>query len=246
MTAAMSFPAVASSRPNTRIVCLGFRPRQRLDRDVGHDGERAPGASQKLAEVVAGNVLHHAAAGFERLAASGNRAEAKEMVAGGAGLDAPWAGEVRRECATDRAAVGRNAQKRTIVHRLEGKLLTVSRDQRLDLGKRRARPRRQYELGGLVEGDSGKPGNVERGVPLRCAADHALAAAADNFQRLAAADRPIDGLFHLRRIARFKMLGHAARYIKTAADRGTPRGPRARACGRARRSDAASEIPCPD
>ena len=42
--------------------------RQHLHGDLGHHRERAPGAGNGLAEIVAGDVLHHAAAGFEGLA----------------------------------------------------------------------------------------------------------------------------------------------------------------------------------
>ncbi len=52
---------------------LGFRLGQHLERDIGHGGERAPGAGDQLAEVVAGDVLDHAAAGFDGLGAAGDR-----------------------------------------------------------------------------------------------------------------------------------------------------------------------------
>ena len=72
---------------STRTVCLGLRPRQRLDRHLGHRRERAPGAGEQLAEVVAGDVLHHPAAGLEGLAAARHRRHAKEVIARGARLE---------------------------------------------------------------------------------------------------------------------------------------------------------------
>ena len=54
---------------------LGFGARQHLDGDVGHRRERAPGAGEQLAEIVAGDVLHHPAARLEGLAAARHRRE---------------------------------------------------------------------------------------------------------------------------------------------------------------------------
>ena len=59
---------IAQIEDQDRRFGLGFG--QRLDGDVGHGGERAPGAGKELAQIVAGDVLDHAAAGFERLAAA--------------------------------------------------------------------------------------------------------------------------------------------------------------------------------
>src|SRR5207247_7573763 len=99
---------------------------------------RAPGARDQLAEVVAGDVFDHPAAGLESFAAAGHRREAEEMVAPGAGLDPARAGNVRRQRAADRAAAGDAAENAGVVHGLEGKLLAVGGEERLDLGERRA------------------------------------------------------------------------------------------------------------
>ena len=119
MTAAMTLAGGGIVKAEHQNGHLGLGARQHLERHVGHRRERAPGAGEQLAEVVAGDVLHHAAAGLEGLAAAGNRGEAEKMVARGAGLDAPRAGEVGGEHAADRArspaasrAAGRNPSAR--------------------------------------------------------------------------------------------------------------------------------------
>ena len=78
------------------------RRRKHLEGDLGHDGERAPGAGERPAEIVAGDVLHHPAAGLERLAPPVDASHAEHMVARGAGQDAAAAGEVGGDHAADR------------------------------------------------------------------------------------------------------------------------------------------------
>ena len=101
MAAAIAAQARASSRPATSTVASVSGLGQHLDGDVGHRRERAPGAGQQLAQVVAGDVLHHAAARLDGLGAAGHRGDAEEMVARGAGLDAARAGEIGGERAAD-------------------------------------------------------------------------------------------------------------------------------------------------
>ena len=186
---------------------LGLRARQRLDGHLGHGGERAPGAGEELAQVIAGDVLDHASAGFERLAAPGNGGHAEEMVARGAGFDAPRARQIGRDRAADGAGAGagRRAEDDAVIHGLEGEFLLARRQQRFDLDKRRCGPRREHQLLGLVKRDAGEPRKIERCVPLRRPADRALAAAADDFERLARRQRPLDRLFDVRGIARFEI-----------------------------------------
>ena len=119
MAAAMAAQARASSRPSTITVASVSGLGQHLDGDVGHGGERAPGAGQHLAHVVAGDVLHHAAAGLDGLGAAGDGGDAEEMIARGAGLDAARAGEIGSDGAADgalarlvRRAAGRNPSAR--------------------------------------------------------------------------------------------------------------------------------------
>ena len=99
----------------------GLRPRQHLEGHLGDDGERAPRAGEPLGEVVAGDVLHHAAAGLERLAAPGDGLDAEDMVARRARLDparaaGSWPRARRRSCraraARRRAARNPSARRR--------------------------------------------------------------------------------------------------------------------------------------
>ena len=250
---------------------LGLRPGQHLDRHLGQDGERAPGTRHQLAEVVAGDVLHHPAAGLEDFAAAGHRGEAEEVVACGAGLDPARAGQVRRQRAADGAAAAAAAEDGAIVHRLEGELLALGGDERLDLGKRRTGVRREHQLRGLIERDAGERGEVERQIGLRRPADRALRAMADDLGGLALRQRPLHRLLDGFRVMEFERIGHRGASdlrapgggrqsnargsfgapvmrgeFKTSADSGTEPGRHGRACGRARRSGAASGTPCRD
>ena len=176
---------------------LGLRTRQHLDRHLGHGGERAERAGQQLAEIVAGDVLHHAAARLEGLGAARHRREAEEMIARGAGLDAPRPRKVRRERAAERARVRGPAEDRAVIHRLEGELLALALDQRLDLGERRAGPGREHQLLRLVQRHAGEPGQIERQIGLARAAERALASRAPRLR--ASCPRPTPSARRLRR-----------------------------------------------
>ncbi len=62
-----------------------LRRRHDLDGDIGQNRERAVGAGQQFAHVVAGDILDHPATGLDRLAAPGDRLDAKEVIARRAG-----------------------------------------------------------------------------------------------------------------------------------------------------------------
>ena len=205
MAAAMAAQARASSRPSTITVASVSGFGQHLDGDVGHGGERAPGAGQHLAHVVAGDVLHHAAARLDGLGAAGHRGDAEEMVARGAGLDAARAGQIGRDRAADGALAGRAAEQRAIVHRLEGELLVVLVQQRLDLGQRRAGFGREHQFFRLVQRDAGKPRQIERQVGLARPAEPALGALPRHLQRLVVAERPAHGVLDLLGVAGFQV-----------------------------------------
>ena len=81
---------------------LGLRRRQDLEGHLGEHAERAVRAGEELHQVVAGDVLHHPAAGLDDLAAAGDGADADQAVAGGAGLDAARTGEIGRGDRADR------------------------------------------------------------------------------------------------------------------------------------------------
>ena len=166
------------------------------------------------------------------------------MVAPGAGLDPARTGNVRRQDAADRAASGDAAENAGVVHRLEGELLAVGGEERFDFGERRAGLGREHKLLGLVEGDAGQRGKIERQVRLRRPADRALGAVPHDFHRLALGQRPLHRRLDILGIAGLDGVGH--RRLRTSEYPETRLARRARACARARRSGAASEIPCPD
>jgi len=130
-------------------------------------------AGDQLGKIVAGDVLHHLAARLEEVATAGDGAEAKHMVASGAGLDATRAAGIDRDRAADRAGAIA-APEPARVHRLEGELLGVLVEQRGDLVDGRARPSLQHELGRLVHQDAGEARNVELGARLDRVAEAAL------------------------------------------------------------------------
>ncbi len=210
MAAAMALQAAAVIEPEHHYRCLGFRARQCLDRDLGQRRERAPGARHQLAEIVAGHVLHHPAAGLEGLAPPRYRRETEEVVARGASLDPARARHVGGKDTADGAAPGGTAKQRAIVHGLESELLTLRFHQRLDLGNRRPCPRRQHQFLRLVKRDARQRGEIERHVGLRGPADRTLRAMANDFQRLAFGNRPAHGVFDVLAVARFERVGHCA------------------------------------
>ncbi len=89
-----------------------LRHRQHLEGHLAQDRKRAPAARQAAAQVDAGDVLHHAAAGLEDLASAVDGAHAQDVVAGRAGADPPRAGHVGGEYAADRALAGLAADER--------------------------------------------------------------------------------------------------------------------------------------
>ena len=189
---------------------LGLRLGQHLDCYVGHSAERAPGAGKQLAQVVAGDVLHHAPARLDCLSASGDGGETEEMVARSAGFDAAWAGEIGRDYTADRALASFSTEQRTVVDGLEAELLLVFIEQFFDLGERRTGARGEHEFRRLVKRDAGEVGKVEGEIGLARAADRAFAALPHELQRLLFAERPAHGLFDLLGVARFDRVGHRA------------------------------------
>ena len=115
------------------------------------------------------------------------------------------------------AESGGGAEHGGIVHRLERELLPARRHERLDLGERRSGFRRQHQFLGLIECDAGQRRQIERGVPLRGAADGAFAAAADDFERFAARERRTNGLLDLCGVAHLNCVGHRTGTLSVAA-----------------------------
>ena len=182
--------------------------RQHLHRDLAQYGQRAERSGHQLAQVVAGDVLHHPAAGFEGLAPAADADEAEEMVARRAGLDAPRPGQVGHQDAAERLLPGRTAEQRAEVRRLESELLAVFRQRRLDLGERRRRSGLQDQFLGLVEADAGDRRQVEHMVGPERFAPPPLGAAGDDLQRRHLRHRPADGVEDIVVGFGGKTLGH--------------------------------------
>ena len=81
-----------------------LRRGQHLDRHLVHERERAVGAREQLADIVAGHVLDHPAAGLEALAPPAHRVHAEEVIARSACLDPARAREVARASAPPNVA----------------------------------------------------------------------------------------------------------------------------------------------
>src|SRR5262249_47956004 len=156
---------------------------QDLHGDLGHHGERPPGSGDRLAEIRAGNVLHHPAPGFERLAPAIDANDAKQMIARGTGLDAATAGEVGGEDAADRGLAGMRAERRPEVDRLEGKLLATLCEDVANVVEGRTGRRRQHELARLVERDADQILAAHHRSRLDEAPDFTLGTAAPHLER---------------------------------------------------------------
>ena len=101
------------------------RAGQHLHGHLGHHRKRAPGAGNRLAEIVAGDVLHHAAAGFEGLAPAVHARHPEQMVARGAepgcgGCQRGW-WRIRRRSRTGRYACRAQARGRSARRRAAGR-----------------------------------------------------------------------------------------------------------------------------
>ena len=186
--AVIALLAARSSRPRSTSVRSASGLRHHLQRHLGHDGERAPGARQQLAEVVAGDVLHHLAAGLETVAEARHRVRAEQMIARPARLDPARPGEAGGDHAADGAGSGRAEQRRGI-DGLEGELLVLGVDQRHHVGQRRAGLHRDDQLVRLVGGDGVERRQVEHRIGRHRLADLALGAMADDLERLLGGDR---------------------------------------------------------
>ncbi len=154
-----------------RALALG--PRHHLQGHFRHHRQRAPGPRQQFAEIVAGDVLHHPAAGLEAVAEAGHAVRPQQMIASAAGPDAAGSGEAGADHAAD-GAEARRAQQRRGVDRLEGELLIFGIDQGLDVGERRAGLNRDDQLVRLIGGHRVERRQVEQRVGRHRLADQAL------------------------------------------------------------------------
>src|SRR4029077_18784882 len=77
--------AVVHAKYNERR--FGFRLRQNLEGNFAENSERTPRTGQQFAQIEPSDVLDHATAGLEGLAASRYRDDAEKMIARGANAD---------------------------------------------------------------------------------------------------------------------------------------------------------------
>ncbi len=126
-----------------------FRRRQDLDRDLRQRRQGAETARHQFAEVVAGDVLDHPAAGFEGLAPAGNTFDAKKMIPRSARLDPAWPSHIGGQHAAD-GLVQIGLVQIAEIRRLECQLLPLLRQHGLDLAQGRRGARAQNKLFGLV------------------------------------------------------------------------------------------------
>ena len=113
-----------------------LRRRHDFNRHFMQRREGAPGAGEQFAEIIAGDVLDHLAAGFERLRPPADGMKAEQMIARGAGLDAARTGQI----ASQRPAERRprlGTKERAIIGRLESQHLLFLVKRRLDFCERR-------------------------------------------------------------------------------------------------------------
>jgi hypothetical protein len=181
---------------------LGLGAGEDLEGELAHHGERAVGAGQELAQVVAGDVLHHPPAGLDRLAVAGDASQAEEGVARRPGPDPPRAREVAGEHAPDRLPARLAAQDRAVVGGLEGQLLPALVERLLDLGQRRAGGGGHHQLLGLVHRDAPQARELEDVARLDGASEGALGAVAEHLQGLLLGGGPGDQRRQLGEVAR--------------------------------------------
>ena len=203
-----------------RAFALGLR--HHLQRHFGHDRERAPGSRQQFAEIVAGDVFHHPAAGLEAVAEAGHPVRPQKMIAGAAGLDAARTGEAGADHAADGAEVW-HPQQRGSVDRLEGELLIPGIDQRLHVGERGAGLYGDDQLVRLIGRHRIEIRQVEQRIGRHRLADPPLGAMADDFQRLLAGDRRAHHLLDIPGVSYFQGI-HVARLARSRHQRGRPAG----------------------
>ena len=218
--------------------------RQYLDRNLRQRRQSAETAGHQLAQIVAGDVLDHPAAGLECLAPARNSFEAQEMIPRRARLDTPRPGQIGGED----TANGRFPQvliQIAEIRRFERQLLPLLRQHRLYLTQGRSRAGAQHKLFGLVQIDAIQGGKVQAVVRGHGPAQARLAAAADQFDGLFLRSGPGQHLGHLRGVPWFQSFGHQ-KPIRNEAARGTAVALCARSSGQARRNCAEQERPCPD
>ena len=111
------------------------------------------------------------------------------MIARGARLDPARAGEARGDHAADAAALGRGAEQRRGVDRLEGELLVLGIDQRQHVVERRAGLDGDDQFVGLIGRHRIQRRQIEQRIGRHRLPDRALGAMTDDLQRLLGGNR---------------------------------------------------------
>ncbi len=155
---------------------LRLRQRQALERDLEEHAQRAQRAGHDARDIEAGDVLHHAPAEAQVVAAPVEDAHAEHQIAHRARVRASRPGQSAGDGTAERRAG-------TEMRRLEREHLALRGHRGLELGQGRARPRGDDELRGIVVDDARARGGVEH-LARGGLAVEILRAAAANAQRL--------------------------------------------------------------
>ena len=159
-------PSAMSARPtrgraaSTRMRGVRLCGREHLEGQLREDAERSAAADERLVQQEAGGVLHHLAAAARQPPAPVDDACADQEVACPAVAIAARSVHARRHGAAERGP--RRRQRR-----IERQVLSVLREQALDVRDAGARERRERALLGRVLDDAGERGEVEGGRSRR-------------------------------------------------------------------------------
>ena len=163
---------------------LGHRTRQYLERDFGDQAQRTERARHQARDIVAGHVLHDLATEAQQLGLPVEHLHAQHMVARCPRGEPRRAGQAGRDHAAHRRAG-------TEMGRLEGQVLAVLGQQRLQFSQRGAGQRRHHQFTGLVAADAAQRPGIED-LPLQLLAVEVLAAAPADAQHRAIGQRGSD------------------------------------------------------
>ena len=131
---------------------LDLGSRQHLEGHLGQEAERAMRPALQLREIEAGDVLHHPAAGLDRLARAVDETHADQVVADRARREAPRPGAVGSHEPADGRLAAR-AVERAMVHRLDRQPLAAAVEFRFEHRDRRSGASRDHEFRRFVERD---------------------------------------------------------------------------------------------
>ena len=173
------------SADEKRTAC--FRRGQCLDCDLVHHAQRTERTAHQFRQIIAGDILHHLAAGLERLGAAGHSLEAEKIVPCRSRSEAARTGNVGRDQPADRAPdTGLRLAKDACHARwLECQHLARSGKRVLDHIHRGPGAQRQHQLLGLIVDDARHAAGIKKMVIACDAAKMPLGAGTTQFQTLA-------------------------------------------------------------